>query len=104
MKGVETGHIVIEPDVLGGAPHIVGHRISVSHIAVWVVLQHARPEEVAAEFGLSLGEVHAALAYYYDHRDEIDHEIAVSEALADEMAQRHPRGWRPDDGPLAVDS
>lgn len=88
MNSVETGHIVTEPEVLGGAPHSAGHRIAVSHIATWVVFQHARPEEVGAEFGMSLGKIHAALAYYYDHSDEIDRALAASDTLADELATR----------------
>lgn len=29
-------------------------------------------EEVAAHYGLTVGEVHAALAYYYDNQAELD--------------------------------
>ena len=72
MKTVDTGHIVVDPEVLGGEPHIVGHRIGVSDVAIWVIFQHESPETIANEFKLTLGEVHAALAYYYDHQDEID--------------------------------
>lgn len=79
MRVVDGGHIVVEPDVLGGEPHISGRRIGVSHIAVWIVYQGASPEDIASEFHLSLGEVHAALAYYYDHKAEVDAAIAVSQ-------------------------
>lgn len=96
MKVLDTGHIVAEPDVLGGEPHIAGHRIGVSHIAIWIVYNHESPDQIADEFGLSLGEVHAALAYYYDHREEIDRDIAEADRRAEEMAKRYPHGWRPD--------
>lgn len=95
MKVVDTGHIVIEPDILGGEPHIAGHRIAVSHIVTWIVSQHATPEAIAGEFHLTLGEVYAALSYYYDHKDEIDHSIAKTERRAAELAARYPRGWNP---------
>jgi len=93
MKVVDTGHIVIEADVLGGEPHIAGHRIAVSHIAIWIVYQGASPGEIAKEFNLTLGEIYAALAYYYDHKDEIDRDIAETDRQAEEMARRYRRGW-----------
>ena len=54
MQVVDTGHIVIEPDVLGGEPHIAGHRIAVSHIAIWTVYQGMSPGEIAETFQLTL--------------------------------------------------
>jgi uncharacterized protein (DUF433 family) len=95
MKTVDTGHIVVDPEVLGGEPHIAGHRIGVSNVAIWVTCHHAAPEEVAQRYHLTLGEVHAALAYYYDHKDEIDRGIAETNRRAAEMAKRYPRGWSP---------
>jgi uncharacterized protein (DUF433 family) len=96
MQTVDTGHIVIDPAVLGGEPHIAGHRIAVSHIAVWIVYQGESPEAIANEFTLTLGEVYAALAYYYDHQNEIDNSIADTTQRADEMARRYPHGWSPE--------
>ncbi|CAA9456076.1 MAG: hypothetical protein AVDCRST_MAG02-1527 [uncultured Rubrobacteraceae bacterium] len=29
-------------------------------------------DEITSEYDLSLAEVYAALAYYFDHRDEVD--------------------------------
>jgi uncharacterized protein (DUF433 family) len=95
MKALEIGHIVTDPAVLGGEPIIAGHRIAVSHIAIWIVYQHETPEAIAEEFHLSLGEVHAALAYYYDHKDELDRAIEENDRRAAEMARRYPHGWSP---------
>ena len=95
MSVVDTGHIVVEPEVLGGEPHIAGRRIGVSHIAVWIAYQGASPQDSADEFHLSLGEVHAALAYYYDHKTEVDAMVATSQQRAGELAQRYPHGWNP---------
>ncbi len=36
------------------------------------------------EYPLSLAQVHAALAYYYDHQDEIESYIREDEAWDDE--------------------
>ena len=81
MKVVDTGHIVIEPDVLGGEPHIAGHHIAVSDAATWSTHHSLSPEEIAHRFHLTLDEVHAALAYYYDHKDEIDRASAETETM-----------------------
>ena len=71
----EVAHIVRTPTVLGGKPHVEGHRIGVHHIAWWY-LQGVSAEDLAGDYGLTPGEVHAALTYYYDHRAEIDAELA----------------------------
>jgi uncharacterized protein (DUF433 family) len=95
MRSVEIGHIEIDPEVLGGEPHIAGHRIGVSDVAIWIAYQHETSEAIAEEFHLTLGEVYAALAYYYDHKDEIDRGIEEADRLAEEMARKYPHGWNP---------
>lgn len=44
-------------------------------------------EEVMTHYGLSAGEVHAALAYYYDNREALDaaHEAALLEIRENAM-------------------
>jgi len=77
-------HIVREEGVLGGRPHIAGRRIGAHHIAWWYS-RGVTAEQLAAEYGLAPAEVHAALVYYYDHKDEIDR------ALAEEAAEHAAR-------------
>ena len=44
------------------------------------------PEEIAAKIEhLTLAQIHAALAYYYANREEIDADIASEEAAAEEI-------------------
>lgn len=40
------------------------------------------PEQMVQQYDntLTLSEIHSALAYYYDHKEEIDREIAEDEA------------------------
>lgn len=71
-------HIVREGGVLGGKAHIAGDRIGVHHIAWWY-LQGVSAEQLAQEYALTPAEVYAALVYYYDHKDEIDRELAEEE-------------------------
>jgi len=44
--------------------------------------------------GLTLADVHAALAYYFDHRDDIETEIQGDEALSREMIKTQPSKLR----------
>lgn len=76
-------HIDVTPGVVGGRPRIAGRRISVQHIAIWHERIGLSAEEIAAEHDLSLADVYAALAYYHDHRDEIEAAIQEDEALAE---------------------
>lgn len=62
--------IVSTEDVLGGVPRLEGHRISV--LRVTELVQETSPEYAADQLDISLGEVHTALAYYYEHPDEMD--------------------------------
>jgi len=72
-------YIVVDPDILGGRPSIAGHRIGVMHVATWTQ-QGMTPRQIAEDYGLTLAEVHAALAYYYDHQREIDRQAAEDDA------------------------
>jgi len=72
-------YIVLDPDVLGGRPTIAGHRIGVIHVATWVQ-QGMSPEEISDLYALSLAEVYAALAYYHDHKEELDRKAAEDDA------------------------
>lgn len=65
------GEIVSTDDVLGGAPRVEGRRIGVHHVASRVVDAGESPEQVAADFDIDMADVHRALAYYYDHPDEM---------------------------------
>jgi uncharacterized protein (DUF433 family) len=65
-------HIEITPGVAGGKPRIAGHRITVQDIVVWHGFMGKSADELAMEYGLTLADVYSALAYYDDHRAEID--------------------------------
>jgi uncharacterized protein (DUF433 family) len=74
-------HIASTPGLLGGKPCIAGRRISVADIAVWHERMARSVDEICAEYNLSLAEVHAALAYYFDHKLEIDARLQEDDAF-----------------------
>ena len=80
-------HIEVTPETAGGKPRITGHRITVQDIVIWHELMGKSADEIASEYDLMLADIYAALAYYFDHRDEIDRTIKESEAFIKELSK-----------------
>lgn len=88
MDIVTTQHIESSPDVVGGKPRITGHRITVQNVVIWHERMGFGADEIASQHGLSLADVYAALAYYYDHRQAIDEAILADESYVAELRSR----------------
>jgi uncharacterized protein (DUF433 family) len=78
------------PAVCGGKPRIAGRRITVEQIAVWHDQMGRSADEIASEYNLELADVYAALAYYFDHRKEIDKSIEDSTKWVEEQRKKTP--------------
>jgi uncharacterized protein (DUF433 family) len=83
-------HIECTPGIAGGKPRIAGHRITVQNIAIWHERLGRTADEIASEYDLTLADVYAALAYYFDHRAEIDQSFQEGEAFAEALRQGTP--------------
>jgi len=83
-------HIEITPGIAGGKPRIVGRRITIQNIVIWHERLGKNVDEICAEYDLSLADVYAALAYYFDHREEIDRSIEEDEAFVKSLHQQTP--------------
>ena len=84
-------HIVSTPGTCGGRPRIAGHRIRVQDVVVWHEVWGLSPEEIVTQYPqLTLAQVHAALAYYYDHRNDIRQQMQDAEAQIEDFKQQHP--------------
>jgi uncharacterized protein (DUF433 family) len=91
MASVEANHIEKKPGVCGGKACVAGTRIRVQDIYVWHELQGQSADEIVSRFPqLSLADVHAALAYYWDNRDEVEQEMARAESLLERLKQSAP--------------
>jgi uncharacterized protein (DUF433 family) len=90
MATVLDHYIEITPEVRGGRPRIAHTRITVADI----VLMHLRLgqglEEIAGRYELPLAAVYAAMAYYYDHRAEIDQSLEDDRAFAEAFRGNNP--------------
>jgi uncharacterized protein (DUF433 family) len=84
-------HIAITPGVCGGKPCIAGHRIKVAEVVIWHERMGQTPAQIVAQNpGVTLGDVHAALAYYHDHREEIDADIRAEEKAFEALQAQQP--------------
>jgi uncharacterized protein (DUF433 family) len=87
----ERVHIVSTPDTCGGKPRIAGSRIQVKHLVIMHQRQGMSPEDIVSEFPhLSLADVYAALAYYHDHREAMNAEIAADRAWYENQKATQP--------------
>jgi uncharacterized protein (DUF433 family) len=90
MAGSTNNHISKTPGFRQGEPHITGRHISVEFIADLYINHDLSAEDIASNQDLALAQVHAALAYYYDHPEEIGaiwQEQEQSETKADMSRQ-----------------
>ncbi len=72
--------IVCHPQIRGGAPVIAGTRIPVWSVVLYSNYGEDR-EAVVRGFDLTWEEIDAALAYYADHRAEVDRYITENVAV-----------------------
>jgi uncharacterized protein (DUF433 family) len=90
---IEKEHIVMTPGVCGGKPRIAGTRIRVQDVAILHERMGKSPDEIVRSYPhLTLADVFAALAYYFDHIAEIKAQIKAGEELAEEYFREHGPG------------
>ena len=90
-KNLDVIRIVSTPGTCGGKPRIAGHRIKVEHVAIWYERMGMSPDEIVSGWpSLSLAKVHAALSYYYDHREQIDADIREGDEFVEELRAGQP--------------
>src|SRR5689334_15848650 len=79
MNVLSIEEIVSDPKVRSGRPVIRGTGICVSDVVGWHLSgDKLTLEQIATDFRLSLGQVYAALTYYYLHQEQIDNEMQQS--------------------------
>ncbi len=68
--------ITKNPAVRGGKPCVAGTGgLRVTDLVIAHLFHKRSPEEITSDYELSLPEVYASLAYYYQHKDELDEDI-----------------------------
>lgn len=73
MSTVAYGHVEITTD---GVPMIAGTKTKVIEVALDRLAYHWDADEIKRQHPhLTLGQIHSALAWYYDHQDDMDRQI-----------------------------
>ena len=80
---IET--IISDPAIRSGQPIIAGTGVRVVDLVASYLFRGLNAEELAVNYALDLGQVHAALAYYYQHKTDIDTWMRDDEAEADRL-------------------
>jgi uncharacterized protein (DUF433 family) len=85
MSTMAPSHILIDDD---GVARIAGTRMKIVHLAEDHRFNRTTPEQMKEQWPhLSLHQIYAALAYYYEHQAEIDAEMERREALVEGLRQ-----------------
>ena len=86
MSAVLETHIELDEQ---GRPWIIGANTKVIEVVLDKVAYGLEANEIHAEYPhLSLAQIHSALAYYYDHKEEMDQAIAEMEKRVDARAEQ----------------
>lgn len=89
--GSLISHIESTPGVCGGRPCISGTRIRVQDVFFWYENEGISPDEIVSRFPqLTLADVYAALAYYWDHREEMQRQAKEDQELIDDVKRTNP--------------
>ena len=81
-------HIVLDEK---NVPIIAGTRTKVVEIVLDKIAYGWSPEEMHYQHPyLTLGQIHSALAYYWDHQEEIDHYIEQQLKRLDNIQKKAP--------------
>lgn len=85
-----SDHVVESQDVCGGKPRLAGTRVRVQDVALLSESGGLSPDQIAREFTLTLAQVHAALAYYFDHIEQIRKDIAEQDLFVATFQHENP--------------
>lgn len=73
MSSITTTHVELDEH---GVAWIEGTRVKVIEVAIDKIVHGSSPEEIHFQYPhLSLAQIHAALAFYYDNQAELDADI-----------------------------
>ena len=74
MATVDYAHISLDP---ANVPVLTGTCIKVIELVLDHLAHGSDAEEIQRQFpALTLGQIHSALGYYFDHQEEVERDIA----------------------------
>ena len=84
--------IATDERVRRGRPYIMGTSVTVADVAIVKIYHQLDADDIAQWFDLELSHVYAALAYYYDHKEELDADIQAQIRRAEEFKENRVGG------------
>ena len=88
MQTVDYPHIVMSPD---NVPYLANTQTKVIEVVLDRLAYHWDADEIQRQHPhLSLAQIHSALAYYYDHQEEMD--AAIEKQLQTVAAMKKQLG------------
>jgi uncharacterized protein (DUF433 family) len=91
MSEVITDRVTRTPGVCGGKACIAGHRVRVMDVVIWHEHMGMSADEIVEQIPtITLSDVHAALAYYFDHIEEIREDMRREEHFVTEFMKNNP--------------
>ena len=89
MEAIQSINLIaINPKIRGGRPFIVSTTITVADIAIVKIYHGQNADGIAEWYDLELPQVYAALAYYYEHKADIDQDVRTRQEIAAEMKEK----------------
>ena len=89
METVQSINLIaIDPTVRSGRPCIAGTGLRVTDVVMATIFHHRTPGEIGSDYEITLAQVHAALAYYYQHKSDLDEDIRQQIAVAREYKEK----------------
>jgi uncharacterized protein (DUF433 family) len=80
--------IAVNPKVRSGRPFVIGTSVTVIDIAMAKNYHNQDADGIADWYGLTLPQVYGALAYYYEHKTELDQTIRVQIKQAEGLKEK----------------
>ena len=93
LRKETTSHpyIVINKDVCDGSPIIEGTRTRVIDIAIEYEVLGSSPDEIIRSHPhVSLYQIHDALSYYYENRNDLDRKIKLDQEFITRLKGQFP--------------
>ena len=88
MSSSETQfkYVVRDEGICDGQPRIASTPLKIQGIALEYGRLGWTPDQICESHpGITLSQVHAALSYYYDHREEVDLAIHLDKEFSDRL-------------------
>ncbi len=85
-SGKQAVYVIQDEGICGGQPRIAGTRLKVQTIALEFERLGWTTDRICDSHpGITLAQLHAALSYFYDHREDIDLAVREDRELAERL-------------------